>query len=113
MMDLGILAPVAGAVGLIVALIIYMNVTRQSTGTDKMRSIGEEIHLGAMTFLKAQYSKLFFFVIIVAALLYFSKQHGAGTSIAFIAGALTSALAGFVGMKAATKGNVRTAAAGL
>ena len=111
MMDLGILAPVAGAVGLIVALIIYMNVTRQSTGTDKMRSIGEEIHLGAMTFLKAQYSKLFFFVIIVAALLYFSKQHGAGTSIAFIAGALTSALAGFVGMKAATKGNLRTAAA--
>lgn len=111
MMDLGILAPVSGAVGLVVALIIYINVTRQPTGTDKMRSIGEEIHLGAMTFLKAQYSKLFFFVLIVAILLYFSKQHGAGTAVAFIAGAFTSALAGFIGMKSATKGNVRTAAA--
>ncbi|MEO0335576.1 MAG: sodium-translocating pyrophosphatase, partial [Pseudomonadota bacterium] len=98
-----------GVVGLGFAFYSYMAVVRQSAGTDKMIAIGDEIHLGAMTFLKAEYSKLIVFVAIIAALLVvgFNIQ----TAAAFVVGALASGLAGFIGMKAATKGNVRTAAA--
>ena len=108
-MEIGLLAPLVGVVGLVFSLLIYMYVAKQSVGTDKMRDIGNEIHLGAMTFLKAQYSKLAIFVVIVAGLIVFSL--GQQTAIAFVFGALCSGLAGFIGMKSATKGNVRTAAA--
>ena len=74
-----------------------------------MIAISEEIHLGAMTFLKAEYSKLMIFVVLVAGLLAYSL--GVETALSFVFGALCSGLAGFIGMKAATKGNVRTAAA--
>lgn len=109
MLDAGLTAPIAGALGLVFAYLSYLAVVRQSAGTEKMIAIGDEIHLGAMTFLKAEYSKLIIFVVIVAGLLVwgFNVQ----TASAFIAGALASGLAGFIGMKAATKGNVRTAAA--
>ncbi len=108
-MDPNLYAPLAGVIGLVVCLIIYMNVVKQPAGNEKMQSIGDEIHLGAMTYLRAQYSKLVVFVIVVAALLYW--QINSETAFAFVFGALTSAIAGFVGMKSATKGNVRTAAA--
>jgi K(+)-stimulated pyrophosphate-energized sodium pump len=109
MLDAGIIAPIVGVVGLGFAFYSYLAVVRQSAGTEKMIAIGDEIHLGAMTFLKAEYSKLIVFVAIVAGLLVwgFNIQ----TAAAFIVGALASGLAGFIGMKAATKGNVRTAAA--
>ncbi|MCB0414859.1 MAG: sodium-translocating pyrophosphatase [Bdellovibrionales bacterium] len=109
MLEIGIIAPVAGVIGLVVAAIIYASVARQSEGTDRMKAIGEEIHLGAMTFLKAEYVKLLFFVVIVGALLFW--KFNIETTLAFITGSFTSGLAGFIGMKAATKGNVRTAAA--
>ena len=108
-MELGLLAPIIGVVGLVIAAIIYGMVVKQSTGNERMTAIGEEIHLGAMTFLKAEYRILSVFVIIVTGVLAFA--FGANTAIAFVAGAFASALAGFIGMKAATKGNVRTAAA--
>ncbi|MBC87337.1 MAG: sodium-translocating pyrophosphatase [Bdellovibrionaceae bacterium] len=104
-----LLAPIAGVVGLVICAIIYANVSRQSTGNEKMTAIGEEIHLGAMTFLKAQYMKLFVFVIVVAGLLVW--KFNIETAGAFVFGAFASGLAGFIGMKSATKGNVRTAAA--
>lgn len=109
MFEIGIVAPLAGVLGLAFAFITYLNVSRQAAGTEKMIAIGEEIHLGAMTFLKAEYSKLSIFVVIIAGLLLWA--FGWQTAVSFIAGALSSGLAGFVGMKAATKGNVRTAAA--
>lgn len=107
--DLGILAPVAGVVGLLAAFVTYLVVVKQSTGTDKMRAIADEIHLGAMTFLKAEYSKILIFVVLVGGLVWWSL--GMPTMLAFVLGAVSSGLAGFIGMKAATKGNVRTAAA--
>ncbi|MCB0351032.1 MAG: sodium-translocating pyrophosphatase, partial [Bdellovibrionales bacterium] len=107
--DLGILAPVAGGIGLLAALITYIMVVKQSAGTDKMKSIAEEIHLGAMTFLKAEYSKILIFVVVVGGLVFWGL--GMDTAISFVIGAISSGLAGFIGMKAATKGNVRTAAA--
>jgi K(+)-stimulated pyrophosphate-energized sodium pump len=108
-MDVGILAPVAGVVGVGIAVALYFLVVKQSTGTEKMKAIGDEIHLGAMTFLRAEYSVLSIFVLIVTGLL--TWKFGWQTGVSFITGALASATAGFVGMKSATKGNVRTAAA--
>ncbi|MCB0419890.1 MAG: sodium-translocating pyrophosphatase [Bdellovibrionales bacterium] len=108
-MDAAIVAPVAGGLGLVFALITYLGVIKQSVGSDKMKAIGEEIHLGAMTFLRAEYTKLLVFVVVVAGLL--GWKLGLYSAIAFVSGAFASGLAGFIGMKAATKGNVRTAAA--
>src|SRR5690606_919939 len=73
----------------------------------RMRDIADEIHLGAMTFLKAEYSKILIFVVVASVLIgYFLSWD---STIAFVVGAFSSGLAGFIGMKAATKGNVRTA----
>jgi K(+)-stimulated pyrophosphate-energized sodium pump len=100
------LAPVFGVLGLVAALILYIYIKRQDTGTDVMRHLAEQIHLGAMTFLRREYTVLAFFVLIVLILL--GLFIGWATAIAFISGAFCSALAGFFGMKAATKANVRT-----
>lgn len=109
MMQIGLLAPVAGLCGLIFAAKTYFDIRKQSDGNEKMRAIGEQIHIGAMTFLKAEFSKLSVFVVIVAGLM--AWKFGVADAGAFVAGAVCSGLAGFFGMKAATKGNVRTAAA--
>ena len=107
--DIGIIAAGVGALGLVFALIIYWRLLKQSAGTEKMISIGDEIHAGAMSFLKAEYKILVVFVAVVAVLIFFGFNYE--TSLAFVAGAFTSGLAGFLGMKAATRTNVRTAAA--
>jgi len=98
-----------GAVGLLVALGIYMYVKKQSSGDDVMRDLESQIHDGAMAFLRRENSVLSVFVLVVALLLGWAI--GWATSGAYVAGALSSALAGFIGMKAATRANVRTAAA--
>ena len=72
-----------------------------------MTDISKEIHLGAMTFLKEEYSRLSFFVFFVFLLLLWS--FGWPMSLSFLLGSICSALAGFIGMKSATKSNVRTA----
>jgi K(+)-stimulated pyrophosphate-energized sodium pump len=100
---------VAGLLGLIAAAMLYRGVVRQSPGDAVMTGIADEIHLGAMTYLRAQYLKIAIFALVIATLL--SVQHGFDASLAFLLGALSSALAGLVGMKAATKANVRTTAA--
>ncbi len=108
-MKMEMMAPIAGILGLLIAAIIYRNVVGKPAGNEKMQAIGDEIYLGAMTFLKAEYSKLVIFVAIVAGLLLW--QFDMATGLSFICGALASGLAGYIGMKAATKSNVRTAAA--
>ncbi len=110
MQNISAIAPIAGFIGLSLALVTYGRLIKKPSGTDKMIAIGDEIHLGAMTFLKAEYSKLSIFVAVVAALLFFGG-FGTYTAGAFIFGALCSGLAGYIGMKSATKGNVRTTAA--
>ena len=101
--------PMAGVVGLVIAFVIYRSIVAQTAGTPRMIEIGDEIHGGAMAFLKRMYTILFIFVVAVALLL--AWKISTQTSLAFIAGAVCSVLAGFFGMKAATKSNVRTAAA--
>ena len=105
----GVLAPLAGIIGLLAAGFLYQIISSASAGTEKMQAIGDEIHAGAMTFLRAEYSILTVFVLVVAFLLAF--QFDLYTAIAFISGAVASGLAGWMGMKAATKANVRTTAA--
>ena len=95
--------------GLSLAYLLYRNIKQQPSGSEKMQKIAENIHLGAMTFIKAEYSRLGVFVLFVATLLFFWFSWK--VSLAFFLGASCSALAGFIGMKAATRGNVRTAQA--
>ena len=101
-------APVLGLVGLLFALLIYMAIKRQPAGSELMHEISEQIHEGAMAFLKREYSILLVFVAIVFVLLFLALPDPR-TSYAFLAGAGCSILAGFAGMKAATRANVRTA----
>ncbi len=98
-----------GVVGLLVALMLYFSIKRQPEGNATMADIAAQIYAGAMAFLKREYSVLVFFVIFVALMLgIFINQQ---TAIAFVSGAVCSVLAGFFGMLAATKANVRTAEA--
>lgn len=97
---------IIGLLGLAVAFFLYHNIKKQDSGSEKMQKISSAIHLGAMTFLKAEYQRLALFVAVVAALLFagFSWK----VSLSFVLGAFCSALAGFIGMKAATQSNSRT-----
>ncbi len=87
-------------------------VSKQDPGTEKMERIAKYISDGAMAFLRAEYKVLAIFVVCIAALLMFGGFKSASssplTAISFIVGAFCSALAGFIGMKVATKANVRT-----
>ncbi len=98
-----------GGLGLIIALFLYQAVKAHPAGEGKVIEIGQAIHLGAMVFMKREYTILAAFVVIVAVILAFTL--GANTTIAFLVGAICSALAGYLGMFAATKANVRTATA--
>jgi K(+)-stimulated pyrophosphate-energized sodium pump len=106
---LGQWSAIFGVIGLLGALILYLYIARQSAGTDVMTDIAARIHEGAMAFLRREYSVLAVFVIVVTGLLWWAI--GMETSLAYVSGAASSVLAGFFGMAAATKANVRTAAA--
>ncbi len=103
------IAPFVGIVGLIIAFVIYRLILAKEVGSEKMKIISDLIHDGAMVFLKSEYSILSVFVLLVAALIFFAIEHE--TAYAFLAGALCSMSAGFFGMKAATRANVRTSSA--
>ena len=108
-MSLPVVAPVLGVLGLLMAFAVYLYVVAQPAGSGPMIEIADAIESGAMTFLRKEYSILVWFIVVVAVLLSFGI--GSRTALAFISGAICSMLAGFVGMKAATKANVRTAQA--
>ncbi len=102
-------APFMGMGGLVMALIIYLHISRLPDGNERMRDIAGQIHDGAMVYLKRQYTILVIFIAAVAALL--AIYINLNTAIAYIFGGISSMLAGFFGMKGATKANVRTAEA--
>ena len=103
------LTPYIGLLGLLCALLLFIMVGKRSPGNDRMREISELIHHGAMAFLYREYRILAVFVVIVAALL--AWKLSVETSICFVSGAIFSVIAGFVGMKAATKANSRASEA--
>ena len=103
--------PALGVVALLYTFWKSSWVTKQEVGTERMSTIATNIADGAMAFLKAEYKVLSIFVIAVAILLGLSGTiEGSSPLIAvsFIIGAICSALAGFIGMRVATKANVRT-----
>lgn len=106
-----LIMPIIGIIGILAAFIIYLAVKKQPDGNDKMREIAASIHEGAMAFLFREYKVLAVFIIIVAALMIFAPGLGLKTALAFVFGAVSSVLAGFFGMSAATKANVRTSEA--
>src|SRR6201996_6350546 len=105
--------PILGAVGLLYTFIKYAWVSKQDAGNDRMKEIAKYIAEGAMAFLKAEYKILTYFVIIAALLLgfmgYSNQKSSPVIALSFVLGAVFSALAGFIGMRIATKANVRPA----
>ncbi len=101
-----------GILALIFVFVKNMWVSKQDQGEENMSKIAKNISDGAMAFLKAEYKVLGIFVVAVAVLLYFKGSYEEGSNgmvaVSFIVGAICSALAGFIGMKVATKANVRT-----
>jgi K(+)-stimulated pyrophosphate-energized sodium pump len=107
--------PAMGLVGLLYTFLKFAWVSKQDAGNEKMKEISTHIADGAMAFLKAEYKILSYFIIIAALLLgimgFSSANNHWSIAIAFICGGFFSASAGFIGMKVATKANVRTAQA--
>ena len=101
---------VLGLVGLLAALGLYRAVLGYPEGTGKVVEIASQIHRGALVFMRREYLYLVIFVIVVGALILVSDL-GWRTMVEFLVGALSSATAGFIGMYAATKANVRTTTA--
>jgi K(+)-stimulated pyrophosphate-energized sodium pump len=104
--------PAFGIIGLIFVLVKNNWVNKQEVGNEKMATIAKNISSGAMSFLKAEYRILSIFVVCLAILLYIKGSNEEGShgmvALSFIVGAICSALAGFIGMRVATKANVRT-----
>ncbi|MFM2360435.1 MAG: hypothetical protein RLY16_2428 [Bacteroidota bacterium] len=105
--------PLLGIVGLLYTFIKFAWVSKQDAGTDRMKEISNYIAEGAMAFLRAEWKILGYFVVIVAILLALmaksNPQSDWTIAIAFVIGAVFSATAGYIGMRIATKSNVRTA----
>ena len=102
--------PLLGLIGLVIAFFIYHVMSRAPAGDGDVKKIGDQIHLGAMVFMKREYTMLAMFAAVLLVGILVSPL-GVNTAIAFVAGALSSATAGYLGMFAATKANVRTAVA--
>lgn len=107
------LVPAMALIGLLYTYIKFKWVVSQENGTPRMKEISDYIRVGAMAFLKAEWKILTYFVIVVGILLAVLAQTNPHShwliSVAFIIGAVLSACAGYIGMRAATLANVRTA----
>ena len=95
-----------GLIGLAIAWALYAYVKSQDEGSELMQDLASQIHEGALTFLRREYSVLIPFVLLVAVALWLLI--GSRTAVAFAFGAACSVLAGFFGMQAATRSNART-----
>ncbi len=108
-MDISILPPLLGLLGLVAAFVVYLLVMKYPDGEDKVKKIGDQIHTGALAFMKTEYKYLLIFISVLVVLVWFGL--GVYSAVAVVVGAACSSLAGFIGMYAATKANVRTATA--
>lgn len=98
--------PIIGAIGLLLAFVIYKLVLKRDAGNDKMKEIAEQIHIGAMVFLRREYQIILLFMVVVFIVL--SVFLSIYTGIAYIGGAVSSMLAGIFGMQAATRSSSRS-----
>lgn len=100
------IAPILGVVGFVIAIVIYRMIKAQPVGNERMKEISDAIHSGAMAFLGREYRVLSVFIVLVFFLIFMGMNMQ--TALAFVGGALCSMICGFIGMKAATRANVRT-----
>ncbi len=98
-----------GVAGLVACYLTYLGIVRNAPGSQAMQDLAEQIHQGAMAFLKREYTVLLPFLLVVAGLLAYAIN--VPTGIAYVVGGICSVAAGYAGMSAATKANVRTAEA--
>jgi len=110
-MNFGIIAPIVGILALIFAFTLANKIDKVSPGNERMKQIASYIQEGSMAFLKRQYRSLLIFGIILFVVVTIGIN--LQTAISFVVGAVFSALAGFFGMRVATKANVRTANAAM
>jgi len=106
MFNLELIPLYLGILGLLTAYLLYKFILTFPAGEGKIIEIADEIHLGAMTFIKKEYSVLFFFALFLTVGVYVGL--GPESTLAFIIGALCSSATGFIGMYTSTKANVRT-----
>ena len=104
--DANLTAPALGAFGLLVVAFIYQWIKKQSGGSGAVQKIGQQIHIGAIVFMKREYKMLSIFALVLLVLLYIFL--GPASALCFIVGAVASATAGYIGMNTATIANVRT-----
>ena len=107
--DQNLIAPSLGILGLLIVVVIYQWITKQDGGSGAVKKIGEQIHIGAIVFMKREYKMLSIFAAVLLVLLYIFL--GTASALCFLVGALTSATAGYIGMNTATIANSRTAQA--
>ena len=107
--DQNLIAPALGVLGLIIVVFIYQCISKQDGGSGDVKKIGEQIHIGAIVFMKREYQMLSMFALVLLVLLYIFL--GPLSALCFFVGAVTSATAGYIGMNTATIANVRTAQA--
>ncbi|NLJ76310.1 MAG: sodium-translocating pyrophosphatase [Peptococcaceae bacterium] len=116
-MTLAVIGAIVGAIALGFALVIFASILKESMGTPKMKELSEAIQEGAMAFLNRQYKTLIPFTLIVAILLALvlplldQRVQGVALAVSFLVGAVSSAIAGYIGMNSTTKSNARTAEA--
>ncbi|TEB10093.1 K(+)-stimulated pyrophosphate-energized sodium pump [Pelotomaculum propionicicum] len=116
-MTLAAIGAIVGAVALLFALVTFAAILKESMGTPKMKEISEAIQEGAMAYLNRQYKTLIPFTIIIAILLVLvlprldPRVQGGALAVSFLVGAISSAIAGYIGMNSTTKSNARTAEA--
>ncbi len=108
-MDNLIIPPALGILGMVMAFVVYKLVMKYPDGEDKVKKIGDQIHAGALAFMKTEYKYLSIFIVVIVLLAWYAL--GPYTAISIVVGAICSSVAGFIGMYAATKANVRTATA--
>ena len=107
-MELQMFAPVLGAIGFVIAIVLYNLVKAEPVGDARMKEISEDIYNGAMAFLGREYRVLAIFIVVVFGLIAMAPGMGFNTALSFLGGAICSMTCGFIGMKAATRANVRT-----
>ena len=108
-MDNLIIPPALGILGMVMAFVVYRLVMKYPDGEDNVKKIGDQIHAGALAFMKTEYKYLSIFIAVIVLLAWYAL--GPYTAISIVVGAICSSVAGFIGMYAATKANVRTATA--
>jgi K(+)-stimulated pyrophosphate-energized sodium pump len=104
------LAPLAGIISLVFSAFFASRVLKEGTGNEKMQEISKAIQEGAMAYLNRQYKTIAIVAVILAFLIYFLVSEDSGkVVVGFLAGAVSSALAGYIGMNVSVRANVRTA----